>query len=42
MYLCDDVWRIIIKYQYRTGDYNPAVFCRQYKRLLNERDKNWK
>lgn len=41
MYLPDELWLIIIKYQTQMGDYNPSIFNKQYQRVLKQYNKNW-
>lgn len=41
MYLPDEIWLIIIKYQTLFCDYNPAIFNKQYQRLIKKYNKNW-
>lgn len=45
MYLPDDLWIIIIKYQTIFGDYNPSIFNKQYLKNnihYNKKISNWK
>jgi hypothetical protein len=41
MYLPDEIWMEIIKYQMRIEDYNPSIINRQYKKVLTKYNKNW-
>lgn len=40
-YLPSDLWMIIIQYQTYMGDYNPAIFNKQYQMVLKKYNKKW-
>ncbi len=40
IYLPDEIWLIIIKYQTKNEDYNPIIFNKQYQKVLKQYNKN--